>query len=329
VATGRGLSNATTEAELARLLAPLVNQVAGAERASVWLWDLAMDVLRGMALAGYEGDVGDFFMGTEIDLGHTPELAKAIGDPQPRHYDPSSPDPFVRAMLAAGDSSGAYLFPIRSGLRFLGLVSADRAGQPPLALSEETQGRVAALTREAAQVLVQIRRQDQIRLHQLDRLTGLPNRALFRDSLDAAVTRARENGHRTALVFVDIDDFQTVNNRFGRLGGDQVLREVGRRLRGCVRQEDTLARGQGDEFALLLPRLRRSGDAVTVARNIRDAFEPPFEVGFDHVELSPSIGIAIYPDDGESGEVLLKASDLALLRIKAKGRGGYGFRIEA
>jgi diguanylate cyclase (GGDEF)-like protein/PAS domain S-box-containing protein len=153
-----------------------------------------------------------------------------------------------------------------------------------------------------------------------DPLTGLPNRALFHDRLQNALALARRNRGRLALLFIDLDLFKSVNDTFGHAVGDVLLQEVGRRLRTCVRESDTVARLGGDEFLVLLTGMAYPKRTVAVAEKIRACLAQPFDVGESRVTVSPSIGIAAYPEHASDHEALVRYADEAM--YEAKRRGG-------
>ncbi len=158
-----------------------------------------------------------------------------------------------------------------------------------------------------------------------DLLTHLPNRALFRDRLDLAITQARRNDCRLAVMFLDLDRFKVVNDTLGHTVGDRLLKQVADRLRNCLRAGDTLARFGGDEFCLLLPDLRSHDDAAGVAQKVLDRLSAPFQVDDHELFVGASIGISLFPDAGESVEALIQSSDIAMYATKGRGKNGYHF----
>ena len=149
-----------------------------------------------------------------------------------------------------------------------------------------------------------------------DPLTGLANRGLFEDRLKGALARVRRNPARFALLYIDLDKFKEVNDSHGHFSGDRVLKEVAIRLLSCVRESDTVARIGGDEFVLLLNSIIKPSDAQKVADKIRSALNQPIEHDGKILSISPSIGIAIYPDNGERIESLLHYADNAMYTSK-------------
>ena len=161
---------------------------------------------------------------------------------------------------------------------------------------------------------------------QYDTLTGLPNRNLFHDRLQQALTEAARNEGRVGLLFVDLDRFKTVNDALGHNVGDQVLQEASSRLRGCVRDQDTVARLGGDEFVVILPNLKDLDGAGIVARKIVKLLDSPSDhTGSRLMRISASVGIGIYPADATTADELIKCADAAMYHAKAEGRNRHLF----
>jgi diguanylate cyclase (GGDEF)-like protein/PAS domain S-box-containing protein len=156
-----------------------------------------------------------------------------------------------------------------------------------------------------------------------DALTGLPNRLLFTDRLSLAVANARRSGSRLAVMFLDLDRFKIINDSLGHSIGDDLLRRVGERLEACVRQGDTVARLGGDEFTVLVPGLLYDDDAARVGRKILEAVSQPFTIDGRELFLTTSIGVSLYPADGEDAETLVRNADTAMYRAKEQGRDNY------
>ena len=156
-----------------------------------------------------------------------------------------------------------------------------------------------------------------------DVLTGLPNRALFKDRLTIALNYAHRAGNQLAVLCLDLDSFNVVNEAFGREGGDHLLQEVAERLNTCVREEDSVARVGDDEFTLLIMKPTNVSDVTAVARKILLAVAQPISVDGHEFNITTSIGIAFYPQDGGDAESLLKNADSALYQAKEAGRNSY------
>ncbi len=154
-----------------------------------------------------------------------------------------------------------------------------------------------------------------------DALTGLANRAMLFDRLEMSLRASRRHPMRMALHYLDLDGFKGVNDRSGHAAGDSVLQIVASRLRSIVRESDTVARIGGDEFVVVQMELERESDARRLADRITDVLREPFEVENETFSLGASVGVAVFPDDGESVRDLLAAADRALYRAKAFGKG--------
>jgi diguanylate cyclase (GGDEF)-like protein/PAS domain S-box-containing protein len=164
------------------------------------------------------------------------------------------------------------------------------------------------------------------RLHRLayyDALTGLPNRQLFQDRLELALAQARRAKHSVAVMFVDLDHFKRVNDTLGHSQGDRILQAVTQRITGAVRDSDTIARIGGDEFTVIVPGLQSPLASAKVARKILQALQHPFALERREFFVSASIGISIYPADGEDLESLTRKADIAMYRAKETGRNNY------
>ena len=158
-----------------------------------------------------------------------------------------------------------------------------------------------------------------------DLLTNLPNRALFNDRLHQALAHVRRNNGSLAVMFLDLDRFKTINDSLGHAMGDQLLQSVTSRLKRCLREEDTLSRFGGDEFTLLLPNIQHRDDASAIATKVMDQLSKPFVISGHEMHVSASIGIALYPEAGDSMEVLCKKADIAMYYVKANGKSGFKF----
>jgi diguanylate cyclase (GGDEF)-like protein/PAS domain S-box-containing protein len=153
-----------------------------------------------------------------------------------------------------------------------------------------------------------------------DALTGLPNRSSFSEQFRQAMARAKRAGRMVGLLYLDLDRFKPVNDRLGHACGDRLLRTVAKRLRALVREEDTVARLSGDEFAVMLEHLSQPGDAAPTATKILRALSRPFLLDGHEARITASVGIAVYPLDGLNLGILLERADRAMYRAKS-GRG--------
>ncbi|MGZ3180849.1 MAG: EAL domain-containing protein [Telluria sp.] len=172
------------------------------------------------------------------------------------------------------------------------------------------------------------RRQAEARIHHMayhDSLTGLPNRSLLADRLDRAMLAVQRSERKLAVMFLDLDRFKTINDSLGHLTGDHLLKEVANRLCRAVRASDTVARLGGDEFVVLVPGIRNAEESVHVAEKIIESLSSPFPLEGRMLHITPSIGICMYPDDGDDVETLMRHADAAMYHAKASGRNNYQF----
>ncbi len=158
-----------------------------------------------------------------------------------------------------------------------------------------------------------------------DSLTGLPNRLLFLDRLQYAIACARRNNYLVAVLFIDLDHFKKVNDTCGHHRGDQLLRDMAVRIRGCLRQHDTLSRLGGDEFVVLLEGLRSCGTATTTSSRILEAACQPYSIDKRRFYVSCSIGISIFPRDGFDPKELIRKADMAMYHAKELGRNNFQY----
>lgn len=158
-----------------------------------------------------------------------------------------------------------------------------------------------------------------------DSLTGLPNRILLEDRLSQAISMAARNQKQAAVLMFDLDRFKYVNDSFGHCIGDRLLEAVSSRLRECIRKSDTIARLGGDEFVVALPTVSNMEEAGQVAAKLCAKVAEPFEIGGHQLNVSASVGICLYPKDGETPELLLQYADAAMYEAKKCGRNQYCF----
>ncbi|PKM50868.1 MAG: GGDEF domain-containing protein [Firmicutes bacterium HGW-Firmicutes-7] len=158
-----------------------------------------------------------------------------------------------------------------------------------------------------------------------DPLTDLPNRTLFFDRLKNAIDRSRRSKTKIAVLFFDMDNFKRINDTLGHSIGDELLVETAKRIAACMREYDTVARLSGDEFAVLLQNIEKVEDMLSIVQRIQQKFNVPFYLSENTIDLTTSIGIAMYPEDGDTPEDLLKNADTAMYKAKEQGRNKYLF----
>ena len=162
-----------------------------------------------------------------------------------------------------------------------------------------------------------------------DSLTGLPNRVLFLDRLEQAIIHAMRKHYSVALLYIDLDHFKSVNDQFGHQHGDHLLQQVSQRLRSCIREEDSAVRISGDEFVIIISGLTEVESAInasiSIATEIVEKLQEPFDLDDSIIHISASIGIALYPEDGSNGEELTSHADAAMYYAKSLGKNNFQF----
>jgi diguanylate cyclase (GGDEF)-like protein len=230
-------------------------------------------------------------------------------------------------MAAASFAEGSFCGALSGGLRTDGLdklvLVTSLAVLTITLLTSILDARMEARTAELSNSLSEANRElTQLALH--DTLTGLPNRVLLADRIEQAMRKADDQGGMFALMFMDLDGFKPVNDAFGHYVGDLLLREVATRLRDNFHRSDTLARIGGDEFVLLVE-VRDVDDVTAVAARQVALISKPFTVGDHELQVSVSIGIGLYPGNGQTQQELLMNADAAMYHAKSAGKNGYSF----
>lgn len=230
-------------------------------------------------------------------------------------------------MAAAGFPQGSFCGALPGGLEGDGLVSlvliTTFAVLLVALLTSVLDARLEARTAALARSLTLANQElTQLALH--DTLTGLPNRSLLADRIELAIAKVAEQGGCFALMFIDLDGFKPVNDAFGHHAGDLLLKAVATRLRGHLHSQDTLARIGGDEFVLLVE-LQDPSDAMNVAIKQVNLVSRPFKVAEHDLQLSASLGIVLYPGNGQDQHELLRNADAAMYHAKRVGKNGYSF----
>ncbi len=176
--------------------------------------------------------------------------------------------------------------------------------------------------------LISIKAQEESARHAAfhDSLTGLPNRVLFNDRLEHGLAQAIRHDWRLAVMFLDLDEFKSINDQYGHDAGDIVLKTISQRLQETTRSDDTISRHGGDEFLYLLMEISTVQDAMVVAKKIITAIEMPCNIGTQELVIKASIGISIFPDHGKSAEELIKSADKAMYQAK-RLKSGYAIAL--
>ncbi|HHX61588.1 MAG TPA: EAL domain-containing protein [Epulopiscium sp.] len=190
--------------------------------------------------------------------------------------------------------------------------------------SEEEIKQIGILSNLIAQGLAKIKDEKEIEyMAYYDTLTTLPNRFLFKDRTNQGIRLAKKNGKQAAVLFLDLDDFKAVNDTIGHKGGDELLKEVANKLRKSVGKTDTVARFGGDEFMILLNDINNEEDIFKVVDLIMALFGEPFNIQGQDFLVTSSVGIAVYPGDGEEADLLIENADMAMYKAKEKGKNQY------
>ncbi|MGH2684425.1 MAG: diguanylate cyclase domain-containing protein, partial [Actinomycetota bacterium] len=312
------LADIGSREQVAERIVQAVRKIVDCDQAGVWLWDDIDQTIFCGAADGMSKDAFASFAALRVSPTDTPVLADLLARPRPTFVSSASAGPFIRTLLDLSGLVHLAVVPMVAGGDFYGAVVAgveDNANR--LGGDDDVVERLTGVALHGATALRNASLVDQIRHQALhDELTGLPNQRLLDDRVHEALKQAEREGGRVGLLFIDLDGFKQVNDTRGHAAGDEILRQVGQRLRATLRESDTLARLGGDEFAVLLPRAATADSAATVASKIAAALETPFVVDGVPVMIGASVGVAIYPDAGLTFSALLKAADAAMYASK-------------
>ncbi len=257
--------------------------------------------------------------GTREVIGTDPRTTVIASD----HHDPAFFAAMGESLRATGRWEGEVSARRRSGEIFSAWLSMSTVRDGDERLSHYVSMYSDITARKAAEARIEF-------MAHHDALTGLPNRIRLRDRFAQAVGQTLHDKNRVALLFLDLDRFKTINDSLGHPAGDDLLRGIGERLSRCVRARDTVCRQGGDEFLVLLEGIGERREIEEIAQRILDGTSEPFIWEGRPLPTSCSIGVAVYPDDGEDFDTLLKRADIAMYQSKASGRNGFHFyRSEA
>ena len=185
----------------------------------------------------------------------------------------------------------------------------------------DTSGNVTGAVSAAIDITARKGAEEQIRkMAHFDALTNLPNRVLLMDRLEHAIAMSARNQTHTGVIFIDLDHFKSINDTLGHHVGDLLLRQVADRLREDVREVDTVSRLGGDEFLIIVPELRQVDDARHISRKLLQSLSEPYVITGQKLEVTPSIGVSVFPDDGTEPSALIRLADQAMYQAKQEGR---------
>lgn len=308
------LADAHSIDEAADRLATSVPKVLDCEVATVLVWDAdSAQLVRRSSSAGF----GSWDAEEHPALSITPdEYQHLLGANGPVSFGPTVSHPTIRAMGAVAGFPVGLAMPVVARGELQGIIAVGTGRADPIPLSGSLGGRLPGIAGLAATTFLSAKLFEQVRYQaHHDALTGLPNlRAL------EALSADEEAEDPAALIFVDLDGFKQVNDRFGHSAGDELLVEVGRRLREAVRSRDVVVRIGGDEFAVLLSAVADSAESEAIARRFLENVQHPVVIGGQEIRVTASIGVAPRSLDDESIEAMLSRSDHAMYRAKMAGR---------
>ena len=244
--------------------------------------------------------------------------------PDPREQSVADAEAKLARLRVQVDAMQALLVRLRQDV-VLAETQADQRPQAAELVEANEQLVMAALTSRADAEAAAQQLKDAAKATALDALTGLPTRTTLLDRFELAIAHAKRHGFRVALLFLDLDNFKLVNDTYGHPFGDKVLILVAERMLSVLRAVDTVSRHGGDEFLILLTEISQPGDAATVADKLIAAVGAPAEVDGRAVVVTASVGIAIYPDDGDDVDTLVARADAAMYATKRLRTGGIAF----
>jgi diguanylate cyclase (GGDEF)-like protein len=321
----RALASAGTSQEVARRLADAVPLVVDCDRVGVYLWEPSRGELVRRAIT--TRDPSDPAAAAEQSWAPSPggPLERLLDAPhqEPMFVDAETGAPQLRAALDQMREAAAIMVPLSSDDALLGLLAVSVLDRPDrLRPTPDLLDRLSGVAAQAATALMNGRLVDEI-THQAhhDQLTGLANRLEFAGQLRKAIQRARQHGDPVTIFYLDLDAFKPVNDRYGHETGDRLLSCLGQRLAASVRASDVVARLGGDEFAVLISTQTSAEEADGLAARLRSVFAEPFIVGGQRLEVDASVGRAVFPEDADTAEGLLRHADAAMFEAKRRRRG--------
>ncbi len=312
--------------ELRRSLASITTLNAALAASEVRARAVLQNVGDGIVTVGQDGLIETFNRSARALFGYSED--EAVGQPLKLLVAPSRHVEFSHAARAKPDSANASGVPANSsetiGCRKDGTSFPMEMDISQMQIGQDTS--TIACVRDISGRQAYTKALEDRMLH--DDLTGLPNRTLFVDRLDREIAVAHRADESRAVLLVDLDKFGQLNQALGRSQGDALLQAVGKRLRGAMRDADTVGRSEGDSFSILASGEGDVSTAAAIAWKIRDVFERPFMIAGDSVDVGASIGIALFPQDGQSADAILRRARLAVDQAKSSGEGLAVFAVD-
>ena len=300
------------------------------KRVSIWFMSEESKLLRCMHVL--EEGQHNSAPNAVIEYGRCPDFFKALQETRTCAISDVGHDTrlhgFLNDYLRPNKVTAILGAPFRHGQKVRGVIFHEHTGSAREWTRDEASFASSLADFVALAITASDRRQAEERFRQLanyDRLTGLPNRALFMDRMTQALTKSRRNKQNVALLFIDVDRFKNINDSLGHHSGDIVLRTIGKRLLSCVRAGDTVARLGGDEFTVILEECQNVETITTICERILESVTEPILLGETEANLTCSIGLSLCPNDGQDADVLLQNADIAMYKAKDRGRNNYQF----
>ncbi|WP_116450779.1 diguanylate cyclase domain-containing protein [Blastococcus litoris] len=318
------LAATTDAAAVTDVVSGALPRIVGCTSAGILLWDPATGSLHSQSSVGLSHGGSDVLRTTTLRAEELPELVGMLTDRAPRIISAETSSAPLRRLLEGTGTVDVVAVPLLAGSTFLGVATAGwRRGEAPTQLDGDVLARLRGVGDQATSALQKARLLATVQ-HQAthDALTGLPNRVLFLDRLQAQLPDARAGAH-LGVLFCDLDGFKQVNDTLGHAAGDELLRQVAARLRAAVRPGDTVGRLSGDEFAIVLPGLVDPADAHGLADRVTGCFVESFRLEGTDVAVGTSVGVAVHGGDGDrTADQLLREADAAMYRHKQRTRPG-------
>jgi len=323
------LATSSDAVAVAAVVANALPRIVGCRAATVLLWDPELGALEVAATSDRDPARRPLLLATRIRADETPELVEMLTHHSPTVLRASEASPVLAALLTAAGTPSAVVVPLLAGDALLGVAAAAWDPDVGAQVQQTALDRIGGVSEQAAAALQNARLLSTVRRQALhDSLTGLANRVMFAQRLDATLQAARD-GSTTAVLFCDLDNFKHVNDDFGHGAGDELLRQVAERLRDAAGAQNVIARLGGDEFAVVVDDSEAGGGAAVVARRMVDSLDVPFRIEGRELRITTSVGVAVHSGPDGHGGRLLAAADRAMYEAKKRGRNQVALATEA